>query len=220
MVEDDDYHDSSKNNNNNNTDDRLNKNLAQNNTSEVNWTERSMLKTTTRAEFEDYFKKDECWGVSINTIHFGIQLYSTRFRMGLYVKSTTTDGALILCSDCSAGSLDSGFRLRFYKHVDGLWRVSCFRGHRLECTELDEGDRSYFMKPLQLAMLIKCHHPTIPQTGKEIQEVLRKFELYPYAYRKQAIYNLTHSILEYLQKDCLPPLPLNTPSIIPSSSSR
>jgi hypothetical protein len=201
-------------------------NPRSNNIPEVNWTERSfdiwrsMLQTTNRAEFEAYFKKEECWGVTLDTIHFGIQLYSTRYRRELYFKSSTTDGALILCSGCSPGSLDTGFRLRFYKHVDGLWRVSCYRGHRSECSELDEGARSYFMKPLQLAMLIKCHHPTIPTTGKEIQEVLRKFELYPYAYRKQAIYNLTHSILQYLQSDCLPLLPLNAPSIIPSSLSR
>jgi hypothetical protein len=53
-------------------------NPRSNNIPEVNWTERSfdiwrsMLQTTNRAEFEAYFKKEECWGVTLDTIHFGI----------------------------------------------------------------------------------------------------------------------------------------------------
>ena len=192
--------------------------------SESNWTERSLeiwmslLAIKDRREFESFFKKGQCWGTLIETIHFGIQLYSTKFRRHLFVKSTTTDGALILCSDCSSGRA-SGFWLRFYKHVDGLWRVSTYRGHQLGCTESDEGNRTYFMKPLQLAMLIKNHHPKIPTSGKEIQQALKHFELYPYPYRKQAVYNLTHNILQYLDSS-LPPLPLNCPSIVPTSSRR
>ena len=175
-----------------------------------------MLRVKDRIQFEKYFEIGICWGTLIETIRFGIQLYATRFRRPLYFKSGTSDGLLVRCSDCSLG-VDVGFRLRFYKHVDCLWRVSAFREHATGCLGIEEGAKSYFMKPLELSALIKNHFPTLPTTGVEIQEILKTFELFPYSYRNQAVYNLTHNILQYLQGSALPQLTLESPSIVPLS---
>src|SRR3989338_2426813 len=127
-----------------------------------NWTERSMniwknlLSIKDRRIFEQYFAKGQTWGTLIETLRIAVQLYSTRFGMGpLYFKTQTSNSAKVLCRGCSE------FQLRFFKACDDFWRVTLYTAHFVGCI-FDEEEKDYFMKPRELALLIKSKYTSLP----------------------------------------------------------
>ena len=168
-----------------------------------NWTERSMniwknlLSIKDRRIFEQYFAKGQTWGTLIETLRIAVQLYSTRFRMGpLYFKTQTSNSAKVLCRGCSE------FQLRFFKACDDFWRVTLYTAHFVGCI-LDEEEKDYFMKPRELALLIKSKYTSLPYKPLGLQEMLVQMELLPHNYTKQQIFNLTSEIMVSIRSPAL-----------------
>src|SRR3989338_3256740 len=174
---------------------------------------KTMIRVRNRNGSESFFVKDENWGTIRDTLRIGIQLYSTRFQIGpLYFLLITSTGAQVGCRGCSE------FRLRFYHRVDFHWYVSLFIGHGPSCIPFQPGEPNYFMKPQELAMILKSEYPTsLPSQPAGLKPLLEQLELYPHSYSPEQIHTMTASIMQFLRSSNTIPFSLSEPS---SSNSR
>src|SRR3989338_8534251 len=174
---------------------------------------KTMIRVRNRNGFESFFVKDKNWGTIRDTLRIGIQLYSTRFQIGpLYFLLITSTGAQVGCRGCSE------FRLRFYHRVDFHWYVSLFIGHGPSCIPFQPGEPNYFMKPQELAMILKSEYPTsLPSQPAGLKPLLEQLELYPHSYSPEQIHTMTASIMQFLRSSNTIPFSLSEPS---SSNSR
>ena len=166
-----------------------------------------MLNIQDRREFERFFEEGKNWGTLKDTLRIGIQLFSTRFQIGpLCFKVGTDIGAQVRCKSCYE------FLLRFYQRIDHHWYVSKYVGHGFSCTAIEPDEPNYFMKPKELAMLLKPHLTSPLSQPADLVAPLQKLGLFPVSHSPQQVYTLTSSIMQVLRSSKKPPISLPTPS--------